>query len=192
MIVDIEVVTGEEADFARMAERLDALEVTLGRRPGSVTADKAYGIGKVYAALADRDISAVIPPRPSTRQARANGFPVERFRYDATHAIARCPGRKVLTPRSASKTGRWFRADATACRTCPLRARLASRMAGPHGASILRRPMSQPCARGANDWHGATTKPASPPATAGWSKVCTGWPRPCTASPEPPDAASKT
>ena len=123
VIVDIEIVTGEEADFARMAERLDALEVTLGRRPGTVTADKAYGIGKVYAALADRDISAVIPPRPSTRQARAKGFPVERFRYDATHDIARCPRRKVMTPRSATKTGRWFRADATACRTCPLRAR---------------------------------------------------------------------
>jgi hypothetical protein len=43
IIVDIEVVTGEESDFARMAERLDALEDTLGRRPGTVTADKAYG-----------------------------------------------------------------------------------------------------------------------------------------------------
>ena len=27
-----------------------------------------------------------------------------------------------MTPRTASKTGRWFRADATTCRTCPLRA----------------------------------------------------------------------
>ena len=43
IIVDIEVVTGEESDFARMFERLDALEVTLGSHPGTVTADRAYG-----------------------------------------------------------------------------------------------------------------------------------------------------
>jgi transposase len=122
IIVDIEVVTGEESDFARMAERLDALEDTLGRRPGTVTADKAYGIGKVYKALSDRDIAAVIPPRPTTRPGNAKGFPMERFRYDALHDIVRCPRKQLMTPRSATKAGRWFRAAPDACRTCPLRA----------------------------------------------------------------------
>ena len=42
IIVDIEVVTGEESDFARMSERLDALEVTLGHRPGTVKADCVF------------------------------------------------------------------------------------------------------------------------------------------------------
>ena len=123
IIVDIEVVAGEESDFARMAERLDALEVTLDRRPGTVTADKAYGIGRVYQALSDRDIQAVIPPRPNTRSSNAKGFPIERFRYDATHDVVRCPRRRVMTPRSATKSGRWFRAGPDACKTCPLRAR---------------------------------------------------------------------
>ena len=123
MIVDIEVVTGEESDFGRRVERLDALEATLGRRPGTVTADKAYGIGKVYAALSERDITAVIPPRPSKRQAKAKGFPIERFRYDAARDIVRCPRKKLMTPRSATKSGRWFRTGVDACRTCPLRAR---------------------------------------------------------------------
>ena len=123
VIVDIEVVTGEESDFGRMVERLDALEATLGRRPGTVTADKAYGIGKVYAAPSERDITAVIPPRPSKRQAKAKGFPIERFRYDAARDIVRCPRKKVMTPRSATKSGRWFRTGGDACRTCPLRAR---------------------------------------------------------------------
>ena len=122
IIVDIEVVTGEESDFARMAEWLDALEVTLGRRPGTVTADKAYGIGKVYKALSDRDIAALIPPRPTTRPSNAKGFPMERFRYDALHDIVRCPRKQLMTPRSATKPGRWFRAAPDACRTCPLRA----------------------------------------------------------------------
>jgi transposase len=123
IIVDIEVVTGEESDFARVPERLDALEVTLGRKPGTVTADRAYGIGRVYTELADRKIEAVIPPRPVTRPGRAKGFPVERFRYDAKHDLVRCPRKEILTPRSTTKTGRWFRADADACRACPLRAR---------------------------------------------------------------------
>ena len=116
-----------------MVERLDALEATLGRRPGTVTADKAYGIGKVYAALSERDIAAVIPPRPSTRQAKAKGFSIERFRYDAARDIVRCPRKKVMTPRSATKSGRWFRAGADACRTCPLRARCI-----PDGAATRR------------------------------------------------------
>ena len=123
IIVDIEVVTGEESDFARMAERLDALEVTLDRCPGTVTADKAYGIGKVYQALSDRNICAVIPPRPTTRSGNAKGFPMERFHYDALHDIVRCPRKKVMTPRSATKAGRWFRAGPDACKACPLRAR---------------------------------------------------------------------
>ena len=106
-----------------MSERLDALEVTLGRRPGTVTADRAYGIGRVYAALSERDVAAVIPPRPSPRQAKAKGFPTRRFHYDARHDIVRCPRRRVMTPRSATKSGRWFRASAEACRTCPLRER---------------------------------------------------------------------
>ena len=115
--------TGEESDFARMAERLDALQITLDRHPGTVTADKAYGIGKVYKALSDRDIQAVIPPRPNTRPSNAKGFPTRRFRYDATHDVVRCPRRRVMTPRSGTTSGRWFRANPDACKTCPLRAR---------------------------------------------------------------------
>ena len=122
IIVDIEVVTGEEGDASRMAERLDAIEATLGRRPGTVTADRGYGIGRVYQELDNRGIAAVIPPRPSTRPGNAKGFPLERFSYDAAQDVVRCPGKQVLTPRSASKTGRVFRAGAATCRACPLRA----------------------------------------------------------------------
>ena len=192
VIVDIEVVTGEESDFGRMVERLDALEATLGRRPGTVTADKAYGIGKVYAALSERDITAVIPPRPSTRQAKAKGFPIERFRYDAARDSVRCPRKKVMTPRSATKSGRCFRAGADACRTCPLRARLASPMAAPPGVSISPGPMLMSCVLAEKGWRGVPTKPTSPPVTAGCSKACMDWPKPCTGWPEPPGADLKT
>lgn len=122
VIVDVEVVTGEEGDASRMAERLDVIETLLGRRPGAVTADKAYGIGRIYQDLATREIEALIPPQPLTRRDGAKVFPARRFRYDALHDILRCPARQVLTPSTPSKNGRVFRAKAAICRACPLRA----------------------------------------------------------------------
>ena len=50
------MVTGQEADAARMTERLDAMEATLGCTPGTVTAD--LGIGRVCEILEDRGIRA--------------------------------------------------------------------------------------------------------------------------------------
>ena len=69
LIVDIEVVTGEEADFGGMVERPDAVDATLGRRTGTVTSDKAYGIAKVYAAQSTRPsrsgpVGAALSERP--------------------------------------------------------------------------------------------------------------------------------
>lgn len=70
VVVDIEIVTGEEHDTGRINERLDAIEVTLGITPGRITADTIYGVGRVFAALEDRRIEAVIPPLRSPRAPR--------------------------------------------------------------------------------------------------------------------------
>lgn len=67
VIVDVEIVTGEEHDTGRFDERLDAIEATFGVAPGRITADRLYGIGRIYAALEDRRIEAVIPPLRSPR-----------------------------------------------------------------------------------------------------------------------------
>jgi hypothetical protein len=70
VIVDVEVVTGEELDFGQLAERLDAITQTLDRTPGVVTADAACGVGKVFAA----------PSGPSIRLPRhpARTLPLRR------------------------------------------------------------------------------------------------------------------
>ena len=47
---------------------------------------------------------------------------MDRFKYDQLGDIVRCPRGKILTPRSETPTGRWFRAETSACKTCPLRA----------------------------------------------------------------------
>lgn len=122
VIVDVEIVTGEEHDAGRFAERLDALEETLGVAPGRITADTAYGVGRVYAVLEDRQIEAVIPPLRAPRRKGAQGFPTGRFKFDPHHDVVRCPASRRLTTRNSTKSGRWYRADRRDCARCPLRA----------------------------------------------------------------------
>lgn len=122
VVVDVEIVTGEEHDTGRFDERLDAIEDTLGVAPGRITADTIYGVGRVYAALEDRRIEAVIPPLRSPRRKGAQGFPTERFKYDPHNDVARCPAKKRLTPRNSTKSGKWYRADRRDCVRCLLRA----------------------------------------------------------------------
>lgn len=145
VVVDVEIVTGEEHDTGRLAERLDAMEATLGKSPERVTADAAYGIGRIYAVLEARRIDAIIPTAKVVRRAGAQGFPSDRFKYDPRHDVVRCPGKKRLTPRNRSKTGRWYRADRRHCQSCPLKAKCLARGAASrrvhiidHHAAILR------------------------------------------------------
>jgi hypothetical protein len=109
IVVDVEIVTGEEHDTGRFQERLNAIEETLGVNPGRVTADTIYGVGRVYAALEERQIEAVIPPLRSPRRQGAQGFATERFKFDPRHDIVRCPASRRLTPRNSTKTGKWYR-----------------------------------------------------------------------------------
>lgn len=122
VVVDVDIVTGEEHDTGRFEERLDAIEATLGVTPGRITADTIYGVGRVYAALEDRQIEAVIPPLRSTRRQGAQGFPTERFKFDPHHDVVRCPAKKRLTARGSTRSGRWYRADRRDCAGCPLKA----------------------------------------------------------------------
>lgn len=107
IVVDVDIVTDEEHDAGRFAERLEANEATLGRASGHVTADAAHGVGRVFADLEARKIEAIIPARIVTRQKGAKGFPTERFKYDPHHDVVRCPAQKRLSPRNATKTVRW-------------------------------------------------------------------------------------
>lgn len=62
-----------------------------GITPERITADTIYGVGRVYAALADHQIDAVIPPLRSPRRKGAQRFPTERFKFDPHHDVVRCP-----------------------------------------------------------------------------------------------------
>lgn len=145
IVVDVEIVTGEEHDTGRFDERLDAIEATLGVGPDRITADRLYGIGRIYAALEDRRIEAVISPLRSPRAKAAQGFPTERFKFDPHRDVVRCPAGKRLTPRDSSATGKRYRADRRDCARCPLKAQCLPRGVSSrrvnivtHHAAILR------------------------------------------------------
>ena len=127
VVVDVEIVTGEEHDTGRFEERLDVIAETLGVAPERITADAAYGVGRIYAALEDRRITAVIPPLSVVRRKGAQGFATERFKYVPHHDVVRCPARKRLAPRNRTKSGRWYRADRRDCARCPLKAQCLPR-----------------------------------------------------------------
>ena len=122
IVGDVDIVTGEEPDHGKMAERLSQIAPVLGLVPGTVTADAGYGAGQVCAEMERRQIDPVIPHRPVTRRQGSSGYPMDRCKYDQPGDIVRCPSGKILTPRSETPTGRWFRAETSACKTCPLRA----------------------------------------------------------------------
>ena len=121
VVVDMGIVTGEEHDAGRFDERQEAIEATLGVAPGRITADRLYGIGRIYAALEDRVIEAVIPPPRSPRAKAAQGLPTERLEFDPHHDVVRCPAGKRLTPRDSSATGKRYRADRHDCGAAPSR-----------------------------------------------------------------------
>lgn len=173
VVVEVEVVTGEEHDTGRFTERVDAMAATLGKHPGQITADAAYGTGHVYAALEAREVGYVIPNRKPVRRQDTSGFPIERFKYDAHKDVVRCPNRKILTPRNTTKSGRWYRADRQDCSNCPLRARCIPGSAPSrrvhitnHFPAILR--------ADASGGTGATTSAPSTPGTDGVSRAPMG------------------
>lgn len=122
VFVEVESVTGAKHDTGRLNERLDALEDTLAAAPERIAADTAYGAGRIYAALEGRQIEAVIPPFRSPRRKGSQGFPTERFKFDPNHDVVLRPAKKRLTPRNATKPGRWRRINRRDCARCPLKA----------------------------------------------------------------------
>jgi len=192
VVVDVEIVTGEEHDTGRFTERLDTIEKTLGVIPDRITADTIYGVGRIYAVLEERQIDAAIPPLRSPGRKGAQGFATERFKFDLHHDVVRCPARRRLTPRNSTKSGRWYRADRRDCARCPLKAQRMPQGAPSRRVHIVTNHAAMPHALGAGAWHGARTNTRSTPATAGASKARMGRPRRSTDLPERSAGGPKT
>lgn len=98
VIVDVEVVTGEENESMAVAGRLDAIAETTGGSIAIATMDAGYAYAKVFRALEDRRIEAIVPTK--AEQSPGKVIPTRRFKFDARHNLARCP-RGYMTPLAA-------------------------------------------------------------------------------------------
>lgn len=118
VILDVDVTTGERNEGDMIVPQVDEVKTTTGVDIKTVTADAGYAYAKVYAALEQRDIDAIIPAKAEPIRSRV---PLRRFRYDARNDILKCPKGRILRPKRPLKYGRFFYSRAKDCARCPLR-----------------------------------------------------------------------
>lgn len=125
VVVDVEVSTGEENEGMAVAGRLDAIAGTTGTPICIATMDAGYAYAKVFKALEDRAIEAIVPAKAEPRPGKV--IPTRRFKFDPRHNIARCPRGKILRPKGKPHRGfQYFHASSRDCSVCPLRTRCLS------------------------------------------------------------------
>jgi hypothetical protein len=117
VVLDVEVTTGELNEGQHIVEQVDRTAERTGVRITTVTADAGYAYGKVYGALEDRAIKAVIPAKVDPSR---TAVPLRRFRYDPKNDILKCPRGKILRPQRPTPHGRFFYSKAKDCRRCSL------------------------------------------------------------------------
>jgi transposase len=126
VILDVEVTTGEQNEGMAVEARLDAIPITTGAAIRTATMDAGYAYAKVFRALEDRSIEAIVPAKAEQRPKAT--IPQRRFKFDARHNIVRCPRGKILRPTGHLQRGSFqhYRADVRDCSGCPLRTQCVS------------------------------------------------------------------
>jgi transposase len=125
VIVDVEATPARTYDeVAATRTMIDRTEKAFGLKPKRLTADTAYGTGKLLAWLLGKDITPHIPVWE--RYERTDGmFSRTDFAYDAERDVYICPnGRPLRTSRTVHDGRvRNYLSQPRDCRACRLRAR---------------------------------------------------------------------
>jgi transposase len=123
VIVDVEATPARTYDeVAATRTMIDRTETTFGLKPERLTADTAYGTGKLLAWLLDKDITPHIPVWE--RYERSDGmFSRLDFTYDADHDVYICPNGRPLRTSGTVHDGRVriYLSQPGDCRVCKLR-----------------------------------------------------------------------
>jgi len=119
VIVDVEITTGQASEGSQLPDQVERIENNTGIKIEVLSTDSGYAHGKNYQHLEQKNIEAIIPPQKLGK--RGKGIPLSKFKYDAKNKIVKCPGNKILTPRTESKLGMTYRAERKDCRKCRLR-----------------------------------------------------------------------
>lgn len=119
VIVDVEITTGQVSEGSQLPCQVERIESNTGIKTKTLSGDAGYGNGKNYRYLEKKNIDAIIPPKNPGK--RGKGIPLSKFKYDAKNKIVKCPANKILTPRTESKAGVTYRAEAKDCDNCRMR-----------------------------------------------------------------------
>ena len=122
IIVGVLVAPGEVMENQPMLDLLWHVRFRWKLRPRQVTGDTTYGTTPNIRAVEDMGIRAYVP-LPDWEQNSAY-FGASKFTYDAEQDHYVCPNGQVLRRTHTSEVGQriLYRARASTCRTCPLRA----------------------------------------------------------------------
>jgi transposase len=123
VVLDVAVTTGAVHDTKPTEEQLDAVSAATRVGVRVATMDASYAITRVFAALEERGIEAVIPTK-AERPPKKGTIPVRRFKLDAKHRVVRCPAGRFLRPHGKPDSDGFqhYRARIPDCRACRLRA----------------------------------------------------------------------
>lgn len=125
VIVDVEATPARTYDeVAATRTMIDRTETAFGLKPERLTADTAYGTGKLLAWLLDKDITPHIPVWE--RYERTDGmFSRVDFTYDAKRAVYICPNGRPLRTSGTVHDGRVrnYLSQPGDCRVCSLKER---------------------------------------------------------------------
>ena len=126
VIVDVEATPARTYDeVAATRTMIDRTEEAFGLKPKRLTADTAYGTGKLLAWLLDKDITPHIPVWE--RYERTDGmFSRREFAYDAERDVYICPNGRPLRTSGTVHDGRVrnYLSHPGDCRVCKLKAAL--------------------------------------------------------------------
>ena len=123
VVLDVAMTTGAQHDTKGVEAQLDAIQATTGVPIGIATMDASYAITRVFAALEERGIEAIVPTK-AERPPKKGVIPVRRFKLDARHGFVRCLTGKILRPHGKpdSEGFQAYRARVADCEPCRLRA----------------------------------------------------------------------
>ena len=125
VIVDVEATPARTYDeVAATRTMIDRTETAFGLKPERITADTAYGTGKLLAWLLDKDITPHIPVWERYEQTDGTFSRVD-FTYDAERDIYICPSGRPLRTSGTVHDGRVrnYLSHPGDCRVCSLKDR---------------------------------------------------------------------
>jgi transposase len=85
VILDVEVTTGEQNEGMAVEARLDAIPITTGAAIRTATMDAGYAYAKVFRALEDRSIEAIVPAKAEQRPKATIPATTVQVRRQAQH-----------------------------------------------------------------------------------------------------------